>query len=241
MEMPSPGEGGGLLIGAAAGPFWELGVNAELVPNLAWGAAAAGGDGEEEEDGVKVRNRTRYAKVRTDDGGVLCERIGAASTGFGLMGNLLGCRGEAGPVLHVSARGRTGAANFTAAMQAAIEAVYGAKLVSLGGVFVVRTGRVKMHVMPDFPDGPFEGGGVEDWLRFYDMDAPVVCLSVLHAGDDGGLELRREHTHCFGVEGTETGGHYHFDLDETREVVEYEGWLNVAEVLYRIDPAGSRS
>lgn len=226
---------GGLLLGAGAGPFFDLGVNAELVPNIAWGAAAGGGKGE-------VRNGTRYAKVR-GDGGVLCEKI-SGSTGFGLMCNLLGCEGATGPVMHITARGRTGKANFTEAIQAAIREAYGEKLVSLGGVFVVRSGKIKTHVMPDFPGKPFEEpNGVERWLRFYDMDAPIVCMSVLHSGDDADLGLRMEHTHCFGVDGpddTERGGHYHFDLDETRDTVEYEGWFNVAEVLYRIDPAGSR-
>ncbi|GBN58145.1 Ester hydrolase C11orf54 [Araneus ventricosus] len=46
-----------------------------------------------------------------------------------------------------------------------------------------------------------------------------------------GLNLRVEHTHCFSDHGV--GGHYHEDT--TPEDVEYEGYFNLAETLYRID------
>lgn len=121
----------------------------------------------------------------------------------------------------------------------ALADVYGDRLISLGGVFVARSGKLEMHVMPDFPDKPFESQDeVDQWLRFSDMDTPMVCSSVLHSGDDKGLGLRKEHTHCFGADDSEEsrrGGHYHFDLDETMNTVEYEGWFNVAEILYKID------
>ncbi|KAJ4396306.1 hypothetical protein N0V93_000525 [Gnomoniopsis smithogilvyi] len=222
---------GGLLIGAGAGPFFDLGLNTELMPNFAYGSVA----------GNRVNNYTRYAKV-LEGGNVLCEKVGT-STGFALMCNLLGSDGKTGPLLHIIARGRKGKLNFTEAIQKAIRDVYGDRLISLGGVFVIRSGKIKTHVMPDFPGKPFEDpNGVEDWLQFYDMSAPIVCLSVLHSGNDTGLNLRMEHTHCFGVDGADEnqkGGHYHFDLDETKDVVEYEGWFNVAEVLYRIDPTNA--
>ncbi|KAH8897731.1 hypothetical protein GQ53DRAFT_712165 [Thozetella sp. PMI_491] len=228
MEMPREG---GALIGAGAGPFHVLGRNTELMPNLAYGSAAAG----------KVHNCTHYAKI-TNDGSVCCEPIGQ-STGFGLMCNLLGSDGLPGPLLHLRAKGRTGKANFTEAIQSAIGAVYGEKLVSLGGVFVIHAGKTNLHVMPDFPDKPFKSrDDVESWLKYFDTEAPLVCLSVLHTGDDQGMGLRMEHTHCFAGEGAgkETrGGHYHFDLDDSQDEVEYEGWFNVAETLYRIDQPGA--
>ncbi|GBO21390.1 Ester hydrolase C11orf54, partial [Araneus ventricosus] len=46
-----------------------------------------------------------------------------------------------------------------------------------------------------------------------------------------GLNMRVEHTHCFSDHGV--GGHYHEDT--TPEEVEYEGYFNLAETLYRID------
>lgn len=222
MDMKS-----GVLIGAGAGPFFDLGRNIELMPNIAFGSAPD----------RELRNLTRYAKV-LDDGSALCEGIGT-STGCALMCNLFGCDGETGPLLHIKVKGRTGNLNFTEAVQKGLADVYGDRLISVGGVFVARSGKLKMHVMPDFPDKPFKSRDeVDKWLRFFDMDTPMVCLSVLHSGDDKDLGLRREHTHCFGAdddEGNQRGGHYHFDLDETMDTVEYEGWFNVAEVLYKID------
>lgn len=222
MDMKS-----GVLIGAGAGPFSDLGLNTELMPNIAFGS-----DSDRE-----LRNCTRYAKV-LDDGSALCEGVGN-STGCALMCNLFGCHGEAGPLLHIKVKGRRGKLNFTEAIQKGLADVYGDRLISLGGVFVARSGKLKMHVMPDFPDKPFKSPGeVQQWLQFFDMDGPMVCLSVLHSGDDKDLGLRKEHTHCFGADDAEEnrrGGHYHFDLDETMGVVEYEGWFNVAEVLYKID------
>ncbi len=224
MDMPQER---GVLIGAGAGPFHVLGMNTELMPNIAYGSASDG----------QLCNRTHYAKI-SDNGSVLCENIGE-STGFGLMCNLFGCDGETGPLLHIQAKGRTGTSNLTEAIQKGISAVYGEKLVSLGGVFVIRAGMAKLHVMPDFPGQPFRSREeVERWLKFFDTDAPLVCLSVLHSGNDQGLGLRMEHTHCFAGEGPAKearGGHYHFDLDGTMGDVEYEGWFNVAETLYRID------
>lgn len=222
MEMRS-----GILIGAGAGPFFDLGRNIELMPNIAFGPAPD----------RELRNRTRYAKV-LDEGSALCEEIGT-STGCALMCNLFGCDGETGPLLHVRVRGRTGKLNFTEAIQKGLADAFGDRLISLGGVFVARSGKLKMHVMPDFPDEPFKSRAeVDKWLRFFDMDTSMVCLSVLHSGDDEGLGLRRDHTHCFGADGegeNRRGGHYHYDLDETMDTVEYEGWFNVAEVLYKID------
>lgn len=222
MDMKS-----GVLIGAGAGPFYDLGLNIELMPNIAFGSASGG----------ELINCTRYAKIQ-DDGSALCEEIGT-STGCALMCNLFGSDGEKGPLLNIKARGRTGKLNFTQAIQKGLADVYGDRLISLGGVFVVRSGKLKMHVMPDFPDKPFTSReDVDEWLHFFDMDTPMVCLSVLHSGDDKDLGLRKEHTHCFGADGAENtrrGGHYHFDLDETMDSVEYEGWFNVAENLYKID------
>ena len=43
----------------------------------------------------------------------------------------------------------------------------------------------------------------------------------------------QQHTHCASMEGKNTGGHYHGDLDG--EEIEYEGYFNVAKTLYRIE------
>ncbi|RFU34280.1 hypothetical protein B7463_g2094, partial [Scytalidium lignicola] len=224
MEMS---EEKGFVIGAGAGPFKLLGVNSELMPNLSYEL----GKGEE---GMKVTNLTRFAKV--DDsarGGVVCERIpeGSGSTDCGLMANLFGSEGRSGDVIKVVAKRRTGEINFTGAIQDALRNHYGDQIVSLGGVFVIRKGKAKLHVMPDFSREPLGYDGVHDWLRFYDMDAPLVCLSVFHSHDVPGWNLRMEHTHCFSDHGQ--GGHYHYDV--TPDEVEYEAYFNTAKCLYRID------
>lgn len=120
---------------------------------------------------------------------------------------------------------------------------------SLGGVFVVKSGKTNFHVMPDFPMKP-EGQEytfttakqLNDWLTYHDFptskENPIVCLTVLHSADPGKkLGLRMEHTHCFTVDGSQRGGHYHYDLDAAGEdeEVEYEAYFNTAKVLYRID------
>ncbi|KAH8807799.1 hypothetical protein F5884DRAFT_790110 [Xylogone sp. PMI_703] len=229
-KMMEMGEDKGFIIGAGAGPFKLLGVNSELMPNMSY---------EQDGNGVKVTNLTRFAKV--DDsaaGGVVCERIpdDDGSTDCGLMANLFGSEGQSGDVIKIVAKGRTGQKNFTDAIQHALKDRYGDQTVSLGGVFVIRKGRAKLHVMPDFSREPLGMGDVGKWLRFYDMDAPLICLSVFHSHDIPGWNLRMEHTHCFSNHGQ--GGHYHFDV--TPDDVEYEAYLNTARYLYRIDqPEGT--
>lgn len=204
----------GFILGAGAGPFRIVGMNSELMPNLSWKSG-------------NVTNLTHYAKVQ-EDGSPLCDRI--SSDECSLMANIFGSDGDAGPVLKIVASTRTGKLNFTDAIRAAIKAHYGSRIVSIGGVFLIKKGKANIHVMPDFPSEPFKSReDVEKWLHFYEMDAILTCLSVFHSHDPG-FDLRIEHTHCFSNNG---GGHYHFDT--TPEDVEYEAYFNVAEVLYRID------
>ncbi|KAF2671023.1 DUF1907-domain-containing protein [Microthyrium microscopicum] len=204
----------GFILGAGAGPFRYLGTNSELMPNLSY-------------KGDDINNQTHYAKVQPD-GQQLCEKL--ESHDCGLMANLFGSSGLPGPVIKIVATNRTGELNFITAITEALKVKYSSKLVSMGGVFVIRKGKANLHVMPDFSTTPLNTGEqVEKWLKFYDVDPPLVCLSVFHSCDPG-LDLRMEHTHCFSDHG---GGHYHWDV--TPEEVQYEAYFNVAEVLYRID------
>lgn len=205
----------GFLLGAGAGPFHVVGMNSELMPNLSY-------------EGDVVTNLTHYAKVEAD-GRCSCDKLD--STDCALMCNLYGCEGTTGPVLRITASNRTGSLNFTDTIRGAIGEKYGERTVSLGGVFIITTGKAKLHVMPDFSKTPLNTTEEKlNWLRFYDMSAPLVCLSVFHSHDPA-LALRIEHTHCFSTHGE--GGHYHFDT--TPGEVEYEGYFNLAEALYRID------
>ncbi|KAL3419443.1 ester hydrolase c11orf54-like protein [Phlyctema vagabunda] len=213
MEMP---ESEGFVLGAGAGPFHVVGVNSELMPNL------------EIADG-KINNLTQFAKV-DEEGKCFSAAVPGNSTEFALMANLFGSDGKTGDVLKISARERTGQLNFLAAIQEGLKAEYGERPVSIGGAFVIRKGKASLHVMPDFSTTPLETSQGREWLRFYEMTAPLVCLTVFHSHDPG-LDLRMEHTHCFSDHGE--GGHYH--CDTTPEEVEYEAYLNTAKVIYRID------
>lgn len=54
----------------------------------------------------------------------------------------------------------------------------------LGGTFVLRAGRVKHHVMPDFSATPIcSDAEVDDWLHFFEMRAPISHVGTLVTGD----------------------------------------------------------
>lgn len=55
-----------------------------------------------------------------------------------------------------------------------------------------------------------------------------VLFCLLHLQD---LDLRMEHFHCYSNHGD--GGHYHYDT--TPNEVEYRGYFNIAEYMFRID------
>ncbi|XP_006897240.1 PREDICTED: ester hydrolase C11orf54 homolog isoform X2 [Elephantulus edwardii] len=83
----------------------------------------------------------------------------------------------------------------------------------------------------EFPSCPLNSDDdVNKWLRFYEMQAPLVCLPVFVSRDPG-FDLRLEHTHFFSHHGK--GGHYHYDTSP--DTVEYLGYFSPAEFLFRID------
>lgn len=221
----------GALIGAGAGPFHVVGTNGELTPNLSWKGSFGA-----------VDNQTRSVQVGPSHGTPGLSKC--PSLDCALMANVYGSSGAPGPVLKVTARGRRGAEkSFTECIRKALAAAYGtdtdAPIVSLGGVFVIRSGRTRYHVMPDWPaekELPFQTPKqLNDWLTYHDFKGPITCLSVMHSADPGKrLGLRMEHTHGFSPLGKDAGGHYHYDIDEG-ETVEYEGYFNTAKAIYRID------
>ncbi|TPX11956.1 uncharacterized protein E0L32_007454 [Thyridium curvatum] len=226
MEM-DPGRGG--LLGAGAGPFHVVGQNCELAPNLSW------------RDGLdNVDNRTRYVEIDCANGAVHVAQ--SSSVDCALMVNLFGSSGDPGPVLKITAKRRKGAEkSFAECIRKGLHAAYGdSQTISLGGVFLVKSGRATYHVMPDFPSEaelPFKDRGeVDKWLTYHDFDGPIMCLSVLHSSDPGkAMGLRMEHTHCYSTTGAQTGGHYHYEAEEGGEYIEYEGYFNTAKAIYRVD------
>ena len=229
----------GMLIGAGAGPWFQIGQNSELAPNCAWEGAFD-----------DVTNGTYLTKVDKQSGGPVCDR--SPSTDCALMMNLYGSAGLPGPVLKITARRRKGdEKSFTDCIRRALTKEYGSdRPISLGGVFVIKSGKTNFHVMPDFPSKPpgqqytfKDAKQLNDWLTYHDFDSgngkdPIVCLTVFHSADPGKkMGLRMEHTHCFTTDGSNRGGHYHYDVLEKggEEEVEYEAYLNTAKVIYRID------
>lgn len=231
----SPSEG--FLLGAGAAPFHDIGHNAELAPNFAWQAKSNQSTFDQPES-LTITNGTRVIQVEPDRT-TSSEHL--ASTNCALMMNLYGSSGQPGPVLKITARSRMGDLNFTNCIRLALRSFYGdSRPISLGGVFLLKSGKAKFHVMPDFPPKdqlPFRDREQleKEWLTYHVFDAPVVCLTVMHSADPEGLGLRMEHTHCFDAEGSRKGGHYHYDVQDGDGEVEYEAYLSPASTLYRID------
>eukprot|EP00116_Pleurobrachia_bachei_P006893 sb/3467155/ len=203
-----------VVIGPSAVASVKVGKNAELVNNFKVGAG----------------NKSWYTRVTDETQDTyLCERYPHDS--FGLLGNLHISQGLPGPVIKVSAKIRTGHRNFITTMNEGLAADFGEATVAVGGVFMLKEGKTKCHVMPGFSCTPIRSDDdVNKWLRFYEMSAPLVHTSVFVSRDPG-LDLRLEHSHCFSEHGD--GGHYHFDT--TPDTVWYEGYFSLAERIVRID------
>ena len=218
------------MLGAGAGPFHVVGQNSEMMPNLSFSS---------ESQNPEIKNLSRIAKIDRE-GKCIVSPVPEHSTDFALMANLFCCNGDEGEVLKITASHRIGKLNFTAAIQEVLKDRY-EETVSLGGVFLIKRGKVMLHVMPDFCAERLEHDMMREWLRFFEVSAEevggLVCLSTLHSRKVEGLGLRMEHTHCFSGDGT-MGGHYHFDT--TAEEVEYEAYFNTAKVIYRIDQPPSQ-
>ncbi|KAK3084495.1 hypothetical protein FSP39_014377 [Pinctada imbricata] len=213
VELPNA-----FMIGAGAGPHHIVGVNSELMNNVKLNEKAE-----------IEKNNAHIAKVNQENGRCILEKLN--SNEFCLMGNFLCCEGKPGKVIEVKAKKRHGEENFMSSMRKTLYNHYGNKSVALGGVFLVERGKANLHIMPDFSKTPLTSQeDTNKWLRFYEMNAPLICVGEL-VSHDPDLDLRIEHFHCFSKHGQ--GGHYHFDV--TPNDVEYRGYFTVAEYIYRID------
>jgi len=142
--------------------------------------------------------------------------------------------GKPGPVLKIVARSRTGPLNIVACMRQAILEHWGKdKQIGLGGVLLVKDGNIRSHIMPGFPPCNLADNPNVEWLKYFEVPAPLTCLSVFVSSDTHNDTLRLEHTHFFSTR--DHGGHYHYDTTPVQ--VYYEGYYNVASLLYRIGKA----
>ncbi|CAK8676104.1 ester hydrolase C11orf54 homolog [Clavelina lepadiformis] len=216
---------GCFILGAGAGSKHAVGVNCEMMPNI----RCAGGQHERQ-------NLVHISKVIPEDGSHVLEAYESQHndiTEFVLLANLFCSEGKLGKVLHVRAKCRKGDKDLVECMKGAIRKHYGPnRAVGMGGTFLVKQGSIKIHVMPDFSETPLTcDEEVTDWLKFYEVSAPFVCLSTFIT-EDLGLDLRVTHTHGYNKAGG-TGGHYHTDV--TPEEIEYVGYFVPAESVYRLD------
>uniref|UniRef100_A0A3Q3EB15 Chromosome 11 open reading frame 54 n=1 Tax=Labrus bergylta TaxID=56723 RepID=A0A3Q3EB15_9LABR len=134
--------------------------------------------------------------------------------------------------LEVRAKKRTGGHSLVTSLRKTLEGQYPEKSLALGGTFIIQKGKAKIHIMPrEFSVCPLHSNDdVNNWLKHFEVSAPLICQSVLVSRDPG-LDLRVEHTHCFSHHGE--GGHYY--IDTTPDSVEYLGYFLPAEFVYRID------
>lgn len=101
----------------------------------------------------------------------------------------------------------------------------------MGGVFLLKNGSAKQHVMQDFSKTPIHTDEeLNTWLKFYNMNSTLIALGTL-VTDESDLDLRVQHFHSFSTHNE--GGHYH--IDTTPDIVEYEGYFNLGERIVRID------
>ncbi|XP_053625603.1 ester hydrolase C11orf54 homolog [Plodia interpunctella] len=212
------------LLGAGAGPWPHIGVNCEGIIDL----TVRNGS---------VTQGTHIVSVepvgaKKGASGYLQRRLPASETRTALLGNYLLSDGSPGKVIKVVAKKRIGSANFITAIRETLKNHYGDKVVGLGGAFLLRTGTVKHHVMPDFSSSALcSDADVDGWLHYFDMRAPIVHLGTLVTGDLE-LDLRVQHFHGRSAHGD--GGHYHYDTSPL--AAHYEGYFTLADSVYRIDP-----
>jgi len=76
-------------------------------------------------------------------------------------------------------------------------------------VLLIQEGKIKSHIMPGFPPCDCNAGQIE-LLKYYEIAAPLTCLSVFVSTDKHNDELRLENTHFYSLNGKD-GGHYHYD------------------------------
>lgn len=207
-----------LVIGAGAGPWPYVQSNCELIMNVAISPSG-------------INNETRVYSVDRINGSCIQEGLPTDETRFALLANLFLSEGKLGKVLKVHVKKRIGEDDFIASMQKALAAHFKDKLVGMGGTFLMKEGKAKQHVMPDFSTMPITNNAdLNNWLHFYNMSAPLIAVGTFVSAETD-LDLRVQHFHDFSHHGE--GGHYHNDT--TPEYVEYLGYFNVGNALYRID------
>jgi len=205
----------GFIMGPGAGSARIVKVNSELAANTNIGSN---------------KIASKYAIV-TETGGYTGGDY--KSNEAGILGNFLVSEGKPGKAIHVKASVRTftGHASVTSFVKKQLTEMFPDKTVGIAGIFNINKGKIKAHVMPDFPACDLlNDKQVDDWLKFYEMNAPLTCVTVFLNNDLPKFGLRLEHTHFWSSHGDI--GHYHYDV--TPDDVEYEGYFIPCEEVFKI-------
>lgn len=205
-------------IGAGAGPFPSIGKNSEGIYNV---KISKQGD---------IENRSYISKVEGPNEECEVGRVKPCENKLGILGNLFACQGIEGKVLKVHCKKRIGGLNFIESIRLALTEHFGSKAVGLGGIFLLKQGAAKQHVMRDFPKKPINSEAeLNKWLAFYEMPAVLNAVGTL-VTQEMDVDLRLQHFHSFS---DKWAGHYHYDT--TPDIVEYEGYFNIGEKVVRVD------
>lgn len=160
------------LLGAGAAPWTYLNRCAEAMPNILL-----------RKDGSWLQ-KTQIAYTVDADDSYKIATLPQNETTMSLMGNYFASRGIQGKVLEIKCKVRTGKENFVTCMRKTLGKEFEGKTIALGGTFLVKSGKLKIHVMPQFSECPLETNEqVEKWLKFYEMSSPFVCLSEFVSND----------------------------------------------------------
>jgi hypothetical protein len=137
-----------------------------------------------ESDG-KVINGTHIARTITRENIELLQ-VPQHETRCTLLGSLFLSEGKPGKVLKVSVKKRIGEDDFVASMRKVLTDFFPEdKMVGLGGVFLLKTGRARHHVMDDFLDTPIVGDDAfNEWLTFHDLKSELIAVGTLVVGFD---------------------------------------------------------
>lgn len=208
-----------LAIGAGAGPYPHVNSNCEGMFILKISPSG------------HVTSESHLAQTTPDRKTVLLKKIPNTETRCALLGNIFLSEGKPGKVLKVICKKRIGSKDFIASIRTALAEHYGDKTVGLGGVFLLKNGKAKQHVMSPFSETPIHTEEeLNTWLNFFDMSATLIAVGTM-VTNECDLDLRLQHFHSFSKHGE--GGHYH--IDTTPDIVEYEGYFNVGEKIVRVD------
>ena len=187
-------------------------------------------------------NLSRVARVGTER---QCVVEPYDSLSCGPIANLFVSDGQAGDVIRIDVKTRIAEQkSLTQAIRDSLRPITDDNgHIGMGGIFEIRNGRVRSHVMPDYDCIGFDYYDtaqevvVREFLQFYEHMGPdLLCFCTLWTGDptDGDLNLRTsgEHTHFYHVDdNAQQAGHYHGDV--TPEIIHYVGHFNLAEKIVR--------